>query len=73
MTKVIQIYPVSVDELNVWLEDAIYNADGHDLHVLGTIGIMLEDFSMFIHSSDNLKKQFIDYLKIAEKQGEEIH
>jgi hypothetical protein len=73
MTKVIQIYPVSVDELNVWLEDAIYNADGHDLNVLGTIGIMLEDFSMFIHSSDNLKKQFIDYLEIAEKQGEEIH
>ena len=73
MTKVIQIYPVSVDELNVWLEDAIYNAEGHDRNVIGTIGIMLEDFSMFIHSSDELKQQFIDYLEIAEKQGEEIH
>jgi len=28
---------------------------------------------MFIHSSDELKKQFMDYLEIAEKQGEEIH
>jgi len=73
MSKVINIYPVSADELNVWLEDAIYNSEGHDRNVIGTIGIMLEDFSMFIHSSDELKKQFIEYLEIAEKQGEEIH
>jgi hypothetical protein len=49
MTKTILIYPVSVEEVNDWLIDAIYEAEGHDRNVIGTIGIMLEDFSGFIH------------------------
>ena len=71
--KIVEIYPVSVKEVNEWLVDAMYTAEGHDRNVIGTIGIMLEDFSGFIHSNPRLKKKFHEYLEIAEKQGEEIH
>jgi hypothetical protein len=64
MTKTIHIYLVSVEEVNDWLIHAIYEAEGHNQNVIGTIGIMLEDFSGFIHSNPRLKKKFHEYLKI---------
>lgn len=73
MTQTINIYPVSVEEVNDWLVDAIYTAEGHDRNVIGTIGIMLEDFSSFVHTNPKIKKKFIEYLEIAERQDEEIH
>jgi hypothetical protein len=71
--KIIEIYPVSVEEVNEWLVDAMYTAEGHDRNVIGTIGIMLEDFSGFIHDNPNLKKLFIKYLESAETEDEVIH
>ena len=73
MNKTIHIYPVSVKEVNDWLIDAIYEAEGHDKNVIGTIGIMLEDFSGFIHDNPNLKKLFMKYLESAETEDEVIH
>ena len=73
MTKTIHIYFVSVEEVNDWLIHAIYEAEGHDQNVIGTIGIMLEDFSGFIHSNPRLKKKFHEYLEKTERQDEEIH
>jgi hypothetical protein len=51
----------------------MYTAEGHDRNVIGTIGIMLEDFSGFIHDNPNLKKLFIKYLESAETEDEVIH
>lgn len=73
MNKIIHIYPVSMNDVNDWLTDAIYTAEGHDQNVIGTIGIMLEDLSGFIHSDPKLKKKFHEYLEIAERQDEELH
>jgi ferritin-like metal-binding protein YciE len=66
MTKTIHIYLVSVEEVNDWLIHAIYEAEGHNQNVI-------EDFSGFIHSNPRLKKKFHEYLKITERQDEEIH
>jgi hypothetical protein len=73
MTQVINIYPVSVEEVNDWLVDAIQRAEGHDQNVIGTIGIMLEDFSGFIHTDQKLKKQFLEYLDTIEAEEEMLH
>ena len=71
--KTIHIYPVSVEEINDWLMDAIYTTEGHDQNVIGTIGIMLEDFSGFIYEDPKRKKQFMAYLELAEKEDEALH
>ena len=71
--KTIEIYPVSVEEVSDWLVDALYTAEGHDKNVIGSIGIMLEDYSGFIHSHPKLKAKFMEYLELAERQDEEIH
>ena len=71
--KTIHIYPVSVEEINDWLMDAIYATEGHDQNVIGTIGLMLEDFSEFIYEDPKRRKQFMAYLELAEKEDEVLH
>lgn len=73
MTKSIAIYPVTVEEINDWLTDAIQEAEGHDRNVLGTMGIMLEDFSGFIYYNPELREDFMEYVRIADMQDGEIH
>lgn len=71
--KSIYIRAVSVMEVNEWLVDAIETAEGHDRDVIGTIGIMLEDFSGFIHDDPKRKSEFMDYLQAIEEDDEVIH
>lgn len=73
MSKTIKIYPVSVDEINDWLEAAIMEFDGHELNVVGTIAIMLDDFSGFIQHDPKNQKRFLEYVEMVEKQDEAIH
>jgi len=73
MSKTIKIYPVSVDEIKDWLEASIMKLDGHELNVIGTIAIMLDDFSGFIRHDPINQQKFLEYVEMAEIQDEEIH
>jgi len=69
--KTIYIKSVSMEEVNEWLVSAIETAEEHDRNVIGTIGIMLEDFSEFVHNNPKRKMEFMEYLQSVQYEAKE--